>query len=354
MARFLLPSLAVLALLGCQKASSGDHISIDLSPKQKGGKTLATFKGGSLTVEEVNHQLSALPPMVRMRLQGPAARKDYVEGLVRVELLAREAVHQGLQNDPEVVETVKKALAQRMLQVTLEKNAQQPTDDEVKAWYDAHQADYARPETVQVQDLFLSADAKDAAKRKARSAEAEKLRAKAKALKPEDEPGFAALVKASSDDALTKQMGGDLRPMPLADLEARQGPEVAKAAKALQTPGELSPVVATDKGFHVLRLKAKTPAHTLPLEEVKSQIRNRLFSERRTAASDELLKRLKTDSNFTLDEAALAELAPAPAAPGLVPPGHPGMGGMTGGLPPGPVRPGPARPPPMTPPPATK
>jgi peptidyl-prolyl cis-trans isomerase C len=353
MARFLLPSLAVLALLGCQKASSGDRITLELSQKPKGGKTLATFNGGSLTVEEVNRQLSTLPPMVRMRLQGPAARKEYVEGLVRVELLAREAVHQGLQNDPEVVETVKKALAQRMLQVTLEKNAQQPTDDEVKAWYDAHQTDYARPETIQIQDLFLSADAKDAAKRKTRSAEADKLRAKAKALKPEDEPGFAALVKASSDDALTKQMGGDLRAMPLADLEARQGPDVAKAAKALQTPGEISPVVATDKGFHILRLKARNPAHTLPLEEVKATIRNRLFTDRRTKASDELLKKLKADSNFTLDEAALADLSPGVPAAGAFPPGHPGMGGMPG-MPPGPARMPPARTQSPTPPPQTK
>jgi peptidyl-prolyl cis-trans isomerase C len=352
MARFLLPSLAVLALLGCQKASSGDRITIDLSQKPKGGKTLATFNGGSLSVEEVNRQLSALPPMVRMRLQSPAARKDYVEGLVRVELLAREAVRQGLQNDPEVVETVKKALAQRALQVTLEKNAQQPTDDEVKAWYDAHQADYARPETVQVQDLFLSADVKDAPKRKARTAEAEKIRAKAKALKPEDEAGFATLVKASSDDALTKQIGGDLRAMPFTDLEARQGSEVAKAAKALQTPGEISPVVVTDKGFHLLRLKARTPPHTLPLDEVKSQIRNRLFSDRRSKASEELLNRLKADSNFKLDEAALAELTPAPAVPGALGPGHPPMGGMTG--PAGPLRPPLSRPPPSATPPQTK
>ena len=355
MARFVLSSLAVLALLGCQKGSSSERITLDLAPKKTEGKPLVTFKGGAITVEEVNRQLATLPPMVRMRLQGTAARKDYVEGLVRVELLAREGIRQGLQSDPDVVETVKKVLAQKTLQQTLEKNAPQPTEDEVKAWYEGHQADYQRPELVQVQDLFLTADSKDAAKRKGRASEADKLRAKAKTLKPEDEPGFSALVKASSDDALTKQMGGDLRPMPLADLESRQGPEVATAAKALQTPGEISPVIATDKGFHVLRLKAKAPAHTLPLEEVKSQIRNRLYSERRTAASDELLKRLKADSSFTLDEAALAELAPAPVAPGAFPPGHPGMGGMpVGGMPPGPARPAPGRPPPLTPPPATR
>jgi peptidyl-prolyl cis-trans isomerase C len=352
MARFLFSSLAVLALLGCQKGSSSERITLDLAQKPKGGTPLATFKGGTITVEEVNHQLAALPPMVRMRLQSPAARKDYVEGLVRVDLLAREGIRQGLQNDPEVVETVKKVLAQKTLQQTLEKNAPQPTDDEVKAWYDNHQADYQRPEMVQVQDLFLTADSKDAAKRKARSAEAEKLRAKAKALKPDDEAGFSALVKASSDDALTKQLGGDLRLMPATDLEARYGTEVGQATKALQNPGDLSPVVATDKGFHVLRLKSRVPAHTQALEEVKMQIRNRLYSERRTAASDELMKRLKTESGYTLDEAALSQIAVAPAGPGAPAGGHPGMSGLPGGMP-GPGRPA-VVPPSQVSPPASK
>ena len=64
--------------------------------------------------------------MVRIRLQGTAARKDYVDGLVRVELLAREGIRQGLQNEPDVVETVKKVLAQKALQQTLEKDAPSP------------------------------------------------------------------------------------------------------------------------------------------------------------------------------------------------------------------------------------
>jgi peptidyl-prolyl cis-trans isomerase C len=241
-----------------------------------------------------------------------------------------------------VIETVKKVLAQKTLQQALEKNAPQPTDDEVKAWYDSHQADFQRPEMVQVQDLFLAADAKDAAKRKARSADAAKLLTKAKALKPDDDPGFSALVKANSDDALTKQIGGDLRPMPGPDLEARYGTEVGQAVKALQHPGELSPVVATDKGFHILRLKGRTPAHVQPLDDVKMQIKNRLYSEKRTAASDELLKRLKAESGYTLDEAALAKLATAPGIPGAPVMGHPGLGGMpppAAGHPPVPAQP---------------
>ncbi|HTS81931.1 MAG TPA: peptidyl-prolyl cis-trans isomerase [Myxococcaceae bacterium] len=337
MARFLLTSIAVLTLAACQRGGSADHVTIDLGAKSKGGTVIARFKGGEITVEDVNRQLSALPPMVRMRMQGTGPRKDFVEGQVRIELLAREAIRQGLQNEPDAVESYKKALAQKVLLAQLEKAAPQPTDDEIKTWYDNHQADYQRPETVQVQDLFLAADAKDAAKRKTRTAEAEKLRSKAKALKPDDEKGFGDLVKASSDDPLTRAIGGDLRPMPIGDLQARYGTEVAEAVKKLQTPGEISSVVATDKGFHILRFKARMPAHTLPLEDVKLQIKNRLYSERRSAASDELLNRLKSESGYTLDEAALAQIAGPPAGmPGMAP--HGGMGmpppGHPGGTPP--------------------
>jgi peptidyl-prolyl cis-trans isomerase C len=337
MARFPLFPLVVLTALGCQRGGS-ESVSIDLATKSQ-GTPVAKFKGGAITVEDVNRQLGNLPPMVRMRLQTAAPKKEYVEGQVRVELLAREAIRQGLQHDPDVVDTVKKSLAQKALQKQLETAAPQPTDEEVKAWYDSHLADYQRPEMVQVQDLFLAAEANDAAKRKARAAEAEKLRSKAAALKTDPEKGFGDLVKASSDDAITKNMGGDLRPLPLGDLQARYGAEVAAAAKGLQSPGDISPVVPTEKGFHVLRLKVRTPARTLPLEDVKLQIKNRLYSERRTAATDELMARLKKESGYTLDEAALAQIsAPAPNMPGMQAPHGMGMG-----------PPGPAHPPPPAP-----
>ena len=340
MARFLLVPLFLLALVGCRKGAS-ERVTVDLASKSQ-GTPVVKFQGGAITVEDVNRQLAALPPMVRIRLQGPGPKKEFVEGQARIELLAREAVREGLQNDPDVVEGFKKALAQKVLLKHLEAAAPQPTDDEVKAWYDNHQADYLRPETVQVQDLFLAADQKDAAKRKARAAEAEKLRAKAVGLKTDAEKGFSELVKASSDDVLTKNIGGDLRPLPPGDLQARYGAEVAEAARGLQAPGDISPVIATDKGFHVLRLKARTPAHALPLEEVKATIKNRLYAERRTAASDELMTRLKKESGYTLDEAALAQVAaPAPNVPGLQGPHGPGAPAPAKTVT-GPAAPGPA------------
>jgi parvulin-like peptidyl-prolyl isomerase len=315
----LLPALLLgLTLVGCQKASSSERITIDLG-RPATGTPVVTFRGGALTTEEIDRQFSTLPPMVRMRYQSPALKKDYVEGLARVELLSREAVRLGLQNDPDVVETVKKVLAQKAQQQILKQDAPDPTDADVQTYYDAHQAEFQRPEQIQLQDLFLSAEAKsDPARRKARGALADKLLAKARALKPDDERGFGELVKANSDDQLTKPLGGDLRPLRPEDLQTRLGAEVANAAKGLTNPGEISSVVATDTGFHILRLKAHIPARVQTLPEVKGQIRSRMAAERRNTASEALMTRLKNEMGYKLDEAALAQLnaAPPPAPAG--------------------------------------
>src|SRR5262249_59168058 len=182
------------------EASSSEKITLDLG-RQAGGTPVVTFRGGALTTEDIEHQFSMLPPMVRMRYQSPALKKDYVEGLARVELLSREAVRLGLQNDPDVVETMKKVLAQKAQQQVLKTEAPDPTDADIQAFYDAHQADFQRPEQIQLQDLFLAAEAKaDPAKRKAKAALADKLLAKAKTLKPQHQPPFPHLVNPNSHD----------------------------------------------------------------------------------------------------------------------------------------------------------
>jgi peptidyl-prolyl cis-trans isomerase C len=334
MPRALLSILAGATLVAaCQKPTSTGRITIDLQhPSQ--GTAVATFNGGSITAEDLNKQLATLPPMVRMRFQGAAQKKDYVEGLARVELLSREAVRRGLQNDPDVVETVKKVLAQKAIQQEMEQKAPQPTEAEMQAFYDSHTAEFARPELVQLQDLFLASEVHGNDQRRAeKKVLADKLRAQAAKLKPDDEKGFGDLVRANSDDVLTKSAGGDLHPVPLSDVQARYGAPVADAAKALQTPGAVSPVVVTDKGFHILRLKTRIPARTQPLAEVKAQIRNRLFTERRNAANEAFLSRLKSEANYKLDEATLAQvnLAPPPGQPGplTVPQPAPSAGAPT-------------------------
>jgi hypothetical protein len=292
-----------LVAAGCSRSS--DKVTIDLRrPSQ--GTPVATFAGGAITVEELNKMLAGMPPTVRLRYQSPAQKKELIERLARMDLLARESVARGHASDPDVVETLKNVLAQKLLKEEGEK-ALSPPDEELQAWYDSHGSDYTRPETWRVSTLFLAAPESNPAKVASQTAKADKLLAQAQKLKPDDFAGFGLLVKANSDDP-SKALEGDLRALTVTELTNRYGPEVAKAVQGLQKPGDLSGVVHARTGLHLLKLRVHTPATQASFAEVKGQIRTRLTTERRNQAFDKFVSDLKTKANFTLDEAALAKV----------------------------------------------
>ena len=73
-----------------------------------------------------------------------------MEGLLRFELLVKEALSRDLQDDPDVVETAKKVMVQKLIQKELEARSAPPTDAELAAYYESHKSDYVRPERIAV------------------------------------------------------------------------------------------------------------------------------------------------------------------------------------------------------------
>src|SRR5262249_39649007 len=101
-------------LAGC-KRDQGDTLNFKHNKDGK-GTAVATFDGDSITVEELKQRFAEMSPFLRSRYATLEQRKDYVDGLARFELLAQEAHRRGLQNDPEVVETAKKVMVQKLIQ----------------------------------------------------------------------------------------------------------------------------------------------------------------------------------------------------------------------------------------------
>jgi peptidyl-prolyl cis-trans isomerase D len=140
------------------------------------------------------------------------------------------------------------------------------TDAQVKAYYDAHkEKDFQQPEQVLARHILIKAEAaadqavKDAAK------------LKAEGLRKQLAGGadFAALAKAHSDDPGSKDKGGDLGWFG----RERMVKAFEDAAFALK-PGELSEVVESPFGYHIIQVQEKRDARTLPVEDVKDRIVN--------------------------------------------------------------------------------
>ncbi|QMV75371.1 peptidylprolyl isomerase [Comamonas piscis] len=138
-------------------------------------------------------------------------------------------------------------------------------DAQVKAAYQVNKDKYQAPEQAHVAHILIAN--KDEAKAKE---QIEKLRQEAASG-----ADFAKLAKDNSSDSNSALKGGDLGPIP----RGQTAPEFEAAAFALNKPGELSPVIKTQFGYHIIKLIEKKPARTMSLEEVKPQLEKQFLQE---------------------------------------------------------------------------
>jgi peptidyl-prolyl cis-trans isomerase SurA len=141
--------------------------------------------------------------------------------------------------------------------------------EEVERYYKAHLDEYgSSPKvTARLITFLVPRDASDADKAAIR-AKAEEVQKRAA-----DGGDFAKLAKEYSQGPAAEE-GGDIGEIQPDEMQ----PEFAKAAKKLE-PGQVSPLIATPEGFHILKIdKASGETHR-PLSEVSEEIKEKLYKE---------------------------------------------------------------------------
>lgn len=163
---------------------------------------------------------------------------------------------------------------------------QKLVDAQVRAAYQANKDKYQAPEQAHVAHILIAN--KDDAKAKE---QIDKLRQQAASG-----ADFAQLAKDNSSDSNSALKGGDLGLV----SRGQTAPEFEAAAFALGKPGELSPVIKTQFGYHIIKLIEKKPARTMALEEVKPQLEKQFIQQAiqqaRTAEVEKINEQTKTDS----------------------------------------------------------
>lgn len=170
------------------------------------------------------------------------------------------------------------------------------SDADAQAYYDANTNRYVSEERRRVSHILLeSAD------------ESADVKAKAEALLAQIQQGadFATLAKANSADTLSAENGGDL------DFISRNvmEPEFEDAAFKLAKVGDVSAVVKTSFGYHIIKLTELEAAKQKPFADVKAEIIASLTAEKATERFHELQQKLAEVSyeiSDSLDEAAKA------------------------------------------------
>src|SRR3954466_11959059 len=152
--------LAAAALAACSKSSS------------KSGPVVATVGNESITADEMRQRLNETSPFLRARYNTLERKKEFLDNLIRNELLAQEAVRQGLDKSPAVKEQMKRAMIQELIKKQLDEklNGADIADADLKKFYDSHLEDFVKPERARVFHIQLSAKTpaeKTAARKKA-------------------------------------------------------------------------------------------------------------------------------------------------------------------------------------------
>lgn len=171
--------------------------------------------------------------------------------------------------------------------------------EDARKYYDEHQSDFGTPEERQASHILVAvAAAAPQAEQDAAKAKAEQLLQQAR----KNPAGFADLAKQNSQDPGSAANGGSLgffgRGMMVRPFE--------DAAFTLKQ-GEISGLVKSDFGYHIIKLLAVKPAKLLPFEEVRAGIINKLRQQKAADLFAELAEKFSNtayEQSDTLKPAA--------------------------------------------------
>src|ERR1700739_2145598 len=163
---------------------------------------------------------------------------------------------------------------------------QQPTQQEIEAYYNAHKSEYSVPEQAKSRHILIQvAQGADAKTDAAAKAKAEDI------LKQIQNGGnFADLAKKYSDDPGSKDSGGELG-------FAQRGHMVPEFDNAIFTQkiGDTK-IVKSQYGYHIVQVEERTAAHAQSLNEVLPTIQATLLRQKSSAAQDAYAKALTSEA----------------------------------------------------------
>ena len=287
-----------------------------LSPDQA-DQPLLIVGDDKITLGQFAEQIAEKSPYLRARYASPERRRELLDEMVKFELLAHEASKRGLDKTEEVERAKKQVMIQQLMKAEFEDKVKlsDVTDAEIEAYYNAHPEEFNKPAQRRASHILL------------------KDKAKAKQVldqvlgQPTDNRLFRSLASSASQDAATKDRGGDLQFFSSLEDHAEGDPTVpapvVAAAFELAAIGDVTDhLVKSDEGYHIVKLTGMRKALARTLDQARRTIQNKLWREKRQAAIDAFIKSLRDQANIETHWERLEQVkVDAPSAPPLSPRG---------------------------------
>ena len=283
--------LACFTLAGCAQdtGESGRDARSD-------GDVVAQIAGESITEGDIEEIISHVPAQYRVKYSSPQGRKEIVDGLVEMKMLAWEARRKGIDKQESVKMKIGYIIDQTLakeLENDLRKSVK-VSEADIESYYREHLDRYVTPERVKARHILVE-----------KQGLADDLLGRIK--KGAD---FQDLAKKHST-CPSADKGGDLGWFG----RGKMAPEFEKAAFALNK-GELSGVVKSSFGYHVIRLEDKRESKTKTLDQVRKSIERTLQKKQAEVRMAELKDDIRKKAGVTVNDGYFSKF-PAQGRPGV-------------------------------------
>ncbi len=265
------------------------------------GSYVAKIDGTTISQEEAQAEMSALPDMAKQFFQGPEGTSKFVDELVKKEMLYLEAKKRGLDKNKDYQRKLEEFKKITLINTLLEKEIEagsKVTDKDIKDYYDSHKDDFTINTQVKISQIVVKTED-----------EVKKVHDRLKA--GED---FGKVASDMSIDKVSAKSGGNLGTFKKGDLS----PELEEAVFRLKK-GEVSMPIKLKDGMHILKV-TDAKGSVVDFEKIKGLIAQRMTAEKQRESFDKFINTLKKGYKIDINKDAVSKLAATqPQAPVAAP-----------------------------------
>ena len=221
--------------------------------------------------------------------------KSVVDNIKKENKIETEEQFQAaLKSENMTLADLRKSLERQMIRQRVEQNEVLGkigvSDSEARSYYESHMNEFTTPPAVTLREILISIPtdnrginvaAEDAAKERA-----EGIRTRVTAGNED----FQKLASEVSDSP-SKANGGLIGPLSVNDIS----PDLRKLIETLK-PGGVTELIRTPRGFQLLQLVSRSESHTMPFDQAKEQISERVFTDKRKVEYMKYLERLRSQA----------------------------------------------------------
>ena len=298
--------------MGNRSISLGSYLLVSLCllwvgcQKEMGGNEMARVNDVSISVQDFNRMADRQSLEAKMRLLTEPAQRDFFENYVITrELLLQEAKKKGIDKNPEIslkIEDLRRAMIIDALLDEVLRGKNEVSELEIRQYYGKNANRFTEPKEVKIRQIVVGSE--------------EALKEVMKRLAAGER--FETLAATYNPDQLRGEGGslGYIRRGQLAPVFA----PFEETAFSLKNKGDISDVVRTPHGYHLIQLEDKRGSTLRPLEQVKDTIRAFLQAKKRQDAYLEYVRVLKSEAKIAVNEELWAKEFKAEEQPREEPP----------------------------------